>query len=187
MPDLRDGESIDVPGSDGARYTIKNVGGVYACNCMAWRTQSAPVDRRTCKHLRRLRGDAAEDARVGLRAAPPKPSSKPGKPAPAPLPVTLPNPPAALTLPAATEADAIVTAYQFAGGRLAGLLCRLGDGQSVGIAAGLAERDRDCPPPVGGIVGLKFQKVSATGVPVGASFAGLRGDDADTRPMPPRP
>ena len=56
MPDLRDGESVDVPGSTGT-YTIKNVGGVYACSCMAWRTQSVPVDRRTCKHLRRLRGD----------------------------------------------------------------------------------------------------------------------------------
>src|SRR5215213_1750910 len=123
MPDLRDGESIDVPGSNGAVYTIKNVGGVYACNCMAWRTQSAPVDRRTCKHLRRLRGDAAEDARVGLRAAPPKPSTKSGKPAPAAPPVVLPDPAAARTLPAAAEADAIVTAYQLGGGTLTGLLC----------------------------------------------------------------
>lgn len=186
MPDLRDGESLDVPGSNGAVYTIKNVGGVYACNCMAWRTQSAPVDRRTCKHLRRLRGDAAEDARVGLRAAPPKPVNKPGKPSPAPPPVTLPNPPPALTLSAAVEADAIVTAYQFVGGKLTGLLCRLGDGQAVGIAAGLADRDRDCPPPVGGIVGLRFREVSATGVPVGASYAGVRGDDAETLPLPPR-
>jgi hypothetical protein len=190
MPDLRDGESMNVPGSDGAVYTIKNVGGVYACNCMAWRTQSAPVDRRTCKHLRRLRGDAAEDARVGLRAAPPKPAAKAtkaGKPAPPPPPVVLPNPVAALSLPASQEADAIVTAYQLAAGRLAGLLCRLGDGQAVGVAAGFADRDRDCPPPVGGIIGLRFQKVSATGVPVGASYAGLRGDDADTLPLPPRP
>lgn len=183
MPDLRDGESIDVPGSNGAVYTIKNVGGVYACNCMAWRTQSAAVDRRTCKHLRRLRGDAAEDARVGLRAAPPKPG-KPGKPAPAPPPVTLPNPAVARTLAAAVEADAIVTAYQFGAGKLTGLLCRLGDGQAVGVAAGLADRDRDCPPAVGAIVGLRFQKLSATGVPVGASYAGARPDDAPALPLP---
>jgi len=150
-------------------------------------TQSAAVDRRTCKHLRRLRGDAAEDARVGLRAAPPKPAAKSGKPAPPPPPVVLPNPAAALTLPASQEADALVTAYQFGGGKLTGLLCRLGDGQAVGVATGFADRDRDCPPPVGGIVGLRFQKVSATGVPVGASYAGLRADDADTLPNPPRP
>ncbi|HEX4606841.1 MAG TPA: hypothetical protein VH092_01425 [Urbifossiella sp.] len=187
MPDLRDGESIDVPGSAGAVYTIKNVGGVYACNCMAWRTQAAPVDRRTCKHLRRLRGDAAEDARVGLRAAPPKPAPKSGKPAPPPPSVVLPNPAAALTLPAEQEADTIVTAYQFGGGRLTGLLCRLGDGQAVGVAAGFTDRDRSCPPPVGGIVGVRFQKVSATGVPVGASYAGLRADDTGTLPLPPRP
>ncbi|QDU19041.1 hypothetical protein [Urbifossiella limnaea] len=180
MPDLRDGESLDVPGSNGAVYTIKNVGGVYACTCMAWRTQSAAVDRRTCKHLRRLRGDAAEDARVGLRAAPPKPSAKGGKPSPAPPPVTLPNPAAAHTLPAPVEADAIVTAYQFAGGRLIGLLCRLGDGQAVGVSSGLA----DHPPAVGSIVGLRFQKLSATGVPVAAGFAGARTDDAATLPVP---
>ncbi|MFO0798220.1 MAG: hypothetical protein U0804_12150 [Gemmataceae bacterium] len=181
MPDLRDGESLDVPGSNGAVYTIKNVGGVYSCNCMAWRTQSAPADRRTCKHIRRLRGDAAEDARVGPRAAP-KPSARGGKPTPAPPPVTLPNPAVAHTLPAPVEADAVVTAYQFAGGRLIGLLCRLGDGQAVGVSSGLAEH----PPAVGSIVGLRFQKLSATGVPVAAGFAGARADDAPTLAIPAR-
>ncbi len=180
MPDLRDGEALDVPGSNGATYTIKNVGGVYACTCMAWRTQSAAADRRTCKHIRRLRGDAAEDARVGLRAAPPRP----GKATPAAPHVALPTPVAARTLPAAVEADAIVTAYQFTTGRLTGLLCRLGDGQAVGVAAGFADRDRDCPPPVGAIVGLRFRHLSATGVPVGATFAGARPDDAPARPLP---
>lgn len=37
----------------------------YSCTCPAWRNQSAPSDRRTCKHIRRLRGDAAEEVRVG--------------------------------------------------------------------------------------------------------------------------
>lgn len=183
MPDLRDGESLDVPGTGGAVYTLRNLGGVYSCTCMAWRTQSAGVDRRSCKHLRRLRGDAAEDARVGLRAAPPKPG-KGGKAAPAPPYVVLPNPAAARTLPAAVEADAIVTAYQFTAGKLTGLLCRLGDGQAVGVAAGFADRDRDCPPPVGAIVGLRFRQLSATGVPVGAAYAGARPDDAPALPLP---
>jgi DNA ligase-1 len=41
------------------------VGGVYSCSCAAWRNQSLPIERRTCKHIRKLRGDAAEEARVG--------------------------------------------------------------------------------------------------------------------------
>src|SRR5207248_11450490 len=38
----------------------------------AWRNQSRPIERRTCKHLRKLRGDAEEEARIGA-ALPPKP------------------------------------------------------------------------------------------------------------------
>lgn len=65
MPDLRDGESKEMTGSGARPYVLKNVGGVYSCSCPAWRNQSLPIERRTCKHLRRLRGDAAEDARIG--------------------------------------------------------------------------------------------------------------------------
>ena len=54
-----------MPGSGSRPYTLKNVGGVYSCSCPAWRNQSLPIERRTCNHLRRLRGDAAEAARVG--------------------------------------------------------------------------------------------------------------------------
>src|SRR5437667_8872288 len=109
MPDLRDGEEIEVPGSSGNRYTVKNVGGVYACSCMAWRTQSLPVDRRTCKHIRRLRGEAAEDVRTGAVAAP-KAVAKP-KPAPAAVPVAV----AAMRLPAPQETEAVVTDDLLAG------------------------------------------------------------------------
>jgi len=62
---LRDGESVEMAGSASRPYVLKNVGGVYSCSCPAWRHQSLPIERRTCKHLRRLRGDAAEAARVG--------------------------------------------------------------------------------------------------------------------------
>src|SRR5436309_2208376 len=58
MADLRDGESVSMPGSGSRPYTLKNVGGVYSCSCPAWRNQSLPIERRACKHLRRLRGDA---------------------------------------------------------------------------------------------------------------------------------
>src|SRR3989454_10468673 len=65
MPDLQDGESVEMQGSGARPYVLKNVGGVYSCTCPAWRNQSIGIERRTCKHLRRLRGDAAEEARLG--------------------------------------------------------------------------------------------------------------------------
>ena len=83
MPDLRDGESIEMQGSASRPYQLKNVGGVYSCSCPAWRNQSLPIERRSCKHLRRLRGDEAEQARVGshLSSTPAKGgSTKPGPP-----------------------------------------------------------------------------------------------------------
>jgi DNA ligase 1 len=64
MPDLADGESTEMQGSGAKPYTIKNVGGVYSCSCPAWRNQSVAIERRTCKHIRKLRGDAAEEARL---------------------------------------------------------------------------------------------------------------------------
>lgn len=65
MPDLRDGESMEMQGSGSRPYVLKNTGGVYSCTCPAWRNQSIGIERRTCKHLRKLRGEAAEEARIG--------------------------------------------------------------------------------------------------------------------------
>lgn len=65
MPELRDGESVSVQGSAQAPYLLKNTGGVYSCTCPAWRNQSLPIDRRTCKHLRQYRGEQAEQLRLG--------------------------------------------------------------------------------------------------------------------------
>src|SRR4030088_561110 len=65
MPDLEDGEEISMQGSGSRPYVLKTVGGVYSCTCPAWRNQSIGIERRTCKHLRKLRGDAAEEARTG--------------------------------------------------------------------------------------------------------------------------
>jgi DNA ligase-1 len=74
MPDLADGQSAEMQGSGSKPYILKNVGGVYSCTCPAWRNQSAGIERRTCKHLRKLRGDTAEEARIGsaMPAAPVK-------------------------------------------------------------------------------------------------------------------
>merc|ERR1719160_1975565 len=78
--DLKDGESILVDGSGSAQYTIKNTGGVYSCSCPAWRNQKGAGVLRTCKHIKRLRGEAAELARIGAPsakpAAAPEPSAK---------------------------------------------------------------------------------------------------------------
>src|SRR5690242_17338970 len=72
MPDLKDGESVEIKGSARLPYVLKNIGGVYSCTCPAWRNQSLSIERRTCKHLRNYRGEAAEQARIGgeLPAAP---------------------------------------------------------------------------------------------------------------------
>src|SRR5678810_639066 len=65
MPDLQDGEMTEMQGSGAKPYVLKNSGGVYSCSCPAWRNQSIAIEKRTCKHLRKLRGDAAEEARTG--------------------------------------------------------------------------------------------------------------------------
>src|SRR5271168_1794390 len=65
MPDLQDGESTEMQGSGAKPYVLKNVGGVYSCSCPAWRNQSIAIEKRTCKHLRKLRGDSAEEERIG--------------------------------------------------------------------------------------------------------------------------
>jgi DNA ligase-1 len=76
MPDIEDGDSVEVPGSGSNVYTLKNVGGVYSCTCPAWSYQSLPIEQRTCKHLRRYRGEEAEKARLGDAAVAPPPRKR---------------------------------------------------------------------------------------------------------------
>ncbi|MCB9678240.1 MAG: DNA ligase [Alphaproteobacteria bacterium] len=77
---IGDGDSIEVPGSGGRTYTLTNTGGVWSCTCPAWLHQSLPVERRTCKHLRAYRGEAAETARLGAlpQPSPTKSAGGPG-------------------------------------------------------------------------------------------------------------
>ena len=66
MPDLDVGQTVEMKGSGSRPYIIKNCGGGgYSCTCPAWRNQSIDPARRTCKHIRKLRGDAAEEDRIG--------------------------------------------------------------------------------------------------------------------------
>ena len=62
MADLNDGESVEMKGSGAKPYVLKNTGGVYSCTCPAWRNQSIGIERRTCKHLRKLRDEVAKRA-----------------------------------------------------------------------------------------------------------------------------
>jgi DNA ligase-1 len=78
MADLADGESTEMQGSGAKPYVLKNTGGLYSCSCPAWRNQSIAIEKRTCKHLRKLRGDAAEEARVG-GALPQRPAKPRGE------------------------------------------------------------------------------------------------------------
>jgi DNA ligase-1 len=85
MRDLADGDSTQIQGSGSSIYTLKNSGGVYSCTCPAWTHQSLGIERRTCKHLRALRGDDAERARLGT-------AELSGKPVPRVLPDGSPAP-----------------------------------------------------------------------------------------------
>lgn len=69
VADIPNGGQVEVKGSGAKPYILKNSGGVYSCTCPAWRNQSEPIERRTCKHLRKIRGDDAENARIGAAAA----------------------------------------------------------------------------------------------------------------------
>jgi DNA ligase-1 len=69
VADIPNGGQLEVQGSGSKPYILKNTGGVYSCSCPAWRNQSAPIERRTCKHLRKVRGDEAEEARIAGAAS----------------------------------------------------------------------------------------------------------------------
>ena len=47
MPDLQDGESVEIKGSAAKSYILKNIGDVFSCTCPAWRNQSLGIERRT--------------------------------------------------------------------------------------------------------------------------------------------
>lgn len=64
---IEDGDSVEVQGSS-STYTLSRQGNVYMCSCPAWKNQSAPIDARTCKHLRAYLGDTFETSRVGAGA-----------------------------------------------------------------------------------------------------------------------
>lgn len=61
---LADHEKRYIAGDTGNTYVLAREGDVYSCECEWWKHRPDPVDRRTCKHLKRLLGEEAELARV---------------------------------------------------------------------------------------------------------------------------
>jgi DNA ligase-1 len=80
VADIPNGGQLEVKGSGAKPYILKNTGGVYSCSCPAWRNQSTAIEARTCKHLRKVRGDEAEDARLGAAASRSATASTPNSP-----------------------------------------------------------------------------------------------------------
>ncbi len=76
------GDTVSIQGSGKKPYTLKNTGGVLSCDCPAWRNQNSPIERRTCKHLKKIRGVEAESVRIDSVIAP-LPSEVEVKPIPA--------------------------------------------------------------------------------------------------------
>jgi len=62
---LADCEKRQVQGSGANTYDIKRVGDTYSCTCPAWRNQAGAGPMRTCKHIKGLRGEQAEQERLG--------------------------------------------------------------------------------------------------------------------------
>lgn len=90
MPQLLEGQTAEVQGSGKKPYVLKNIGGVLSCSCPAWRNQSVPIERRTCKHLKKYLGESEEAARVGVTATSAK-TTTPAKTAVAECDVLLAN------------------------------------------------------------------------------------------------
>ena len=67
MPELQDSETVEIKGSAAKSYILRNTGGVHSCSCPAWRNQSLPIDRRSCKHLVQFRGQLAAADRIAQR------------------------------------------------------------------------------------------------------------------------
>ena len=80
MPDIAEGEVVEVQGSAKLPYKLRNIGGVYSCSCPAWCNVGGGIERRTCKHLKAYRGADAEAARIGSDAPGMAGAVKPARP-----------------------------------------------------------------------------------------------------------
>lgn len=56
---MKEGEVIEVKGSAAKPYQVKLIAGIVSCSCPAWRNQSKAINNRTCKHIKKVLGEAA--------------------------------------------------------------------------------------------------------------------------------
>ncbi|GFO25016.1 DNA ligase [Plakobranchus ocellatus] len=65
---LPDGGSVQFDSG----YTLKREGDIYSCSCKGFLIQRAPINERTCKHLKEYLGEQFEKARVEKNTKPKK-------------------------------------------------------------------------------------------------------------------
>ncbi|RUS90466.1 hypothetical protein EGW08_001734 [Elysia chlorotica] len=66
--DIPDGASVQFDSG----YTLKRDGDIYSCTCKGFLIQKAPINERTCKHLKEYLGDHFEKIRVEKNTKPKK-------------------------------------------------------------------------------------------------------------------
>jgi hypothetical protein len=66
VPDLPLGGACQMAGSGKQSYVVRRGlnGFIWTCSCPGWKFSKAPLYRRTCKHLKQLRGVENEQARL---------------------------------------------------------------------------------------------------------------------------
>jgi len=64
MPEIEVGQQVEVKGSSSKPYILTRTEDGYACTCPAWRNQSLPIQKRTCKHLVKYLGVDHEKSRL---------------------------------------------------------------------------------------------------------------------------
>ncbi|BFZ13136.1 hypothetical protein BsWGS_16175 [Bradybaena similaris] len=69
---IDDGSSVEFVESDSKKYKLKRNGEVYSCSCKGFLIQRAPINERTCKHLKEYLGTEFEKVRVVKNAVPKK-------------------------------------------------------------------------------------------------------------------
>ncbi len=191
MPEIDDGETVEIQGSAKDPYILRNVGGVHSCSCPAWRNQSTAIERRTCKHLRQYCGQDAEKERLGgeipTNAARPRKASTTSSSSTGGAAVGKPLSKyevgrsfSLLKVKSMHDAEAIVLEHLPGTGRhkgrLGALSVELANGTKFAVGTGFSDAERDNPPPIGGIITFRYQELSDRGVPRFPAYVRLRTD-----------
>jgi len=57
MAELQEGESIEIEGNKGRRYTLSKIDGFYSCTCVSWKMCRGSRELKTCKHVEKFLTD----------------------------------------------------------------------------------------------------------------------------------